>query len=321
VISREVVKRTIKFEKPNRLPFDFPKRFGTDFHFVSMEPSPDARPSQGIDEWGAVWENTGATNLGEVKDPPLKNWDEFGQLNIPDVKEDRRWQGLEQACRKAGDRFILGSGLSIYERVHFIRGLENTWSDIYKNPAQLAELLDTLVEMNKETIKRYAELGVDGYFFCDDWGLQDRLMIPPPAWRKLWKPRYREIFESAHERGMLTFLHSCGYILDIVEDLIEVGLDVLQLDQQENMGLDNLGAFAGRVTFFCPVDIQNTMARGNPGEIRNYCRKMVEELGTKEGGFIPRWYSDPAAAGHSEEAIEAMCEEFLRISREKYETV
>jgi hypothetical protein len=113
------------------------------------------------------------------------------------------------------------------------------------------------------------------------------------------------------------FLHSCGYIVDILDDLIEIGLDAVHMDQQENMGLELLGSrFGGRLTFFSPVDIQKTMVQGTPDEIRAYCRRMARLLGRPEGGFIPRWYTDPAGAGHRPEALEVMCEEFLAISRE-----
>jgi uroporphyrinogen decarboxylase len=86
------------------------------------------------------------------------------------------------------------------------------------------------------------------------------------------------------------------------------------MDQQENMGLELLGRrFGGRLTFYSPVDIQFTMARGNLDEIRAYARDMVRLLGRPNGGFIPRWYSDPKGAGHTPEAVDAMCEEFLRL--------
>ena len=110
-------------------------------------------------------------------------------------------------------------------------------------------------------------------------------------------------------------MHSCGYIVDILDDLIEVGLDVIHMDQQENMGLALLGErFGGRLTFYAPVDIQHTMAHGTLDEIRAYCRDMVRLLGRPEGGFIPRWYSDPVGAGHRQEAIDSMSQEFLRLS-------
>ncbi len=288
MVSRELVKNTILFKNKGRLPYDLPPEYGSDFFRFTLEPSPDARPNSGVDEWGAVWENIGVCKLGEVKEFPLQSWADFEKLNIPDIKESRRWGTLKKARQEAGDKFLLGSGISIYERAHFIRGLENIWMDIYDAPDELGRLLDILVEMNLYIIERYAGAGVDGLIFCDDWGLQNRLMISPDKWREIWKPRYKRIYEAAHEAGLQTFLHSCGYIVDILDDLIEIGLDVIHMDQQENMGLELLGErFGGRLTFWSPVDIQNTMARGDIEEIESYCHKMYEYLARPGGGFIP----------------------------------
>lgn len=314
---REVVARTIRFEKPDRLARVLPERYGNDFANAGMAPSPDDRPSTGRDEWGAVWHNIGVCRLGEVKQFPLEDWARFGELAIPDVREPRRWTSLDGARDRAGDRFLVGGGISLYERVHFIRGLHNVWTDIYLERESLARLIDILVDMNLYAIERYAAAGVDGLMFCDDWGLQNGLMIAPEAWNDIWKPAYARVYGAARDAGLFTLLHSCGYIVDILDPLIEAGLDVIQMDQQENMGLELLGErFGGRITFFCPVDIQNTMARGNPDEIRAYCRRMVRCLGRPEGGFIACWYQDPQGAGHTEPAIEAMCEEFVAISDE-----
>jgi hypothetical protein len=315
--SRELVTRTITFQaSPElRLPYDFPEKYGSDFYWTGLTPSPDDRPSRGgYDEWGALWQTFGFTHLGEVKEYPLKDWADFDNLTIPDIHDPKRWQVLDGLRQRAGEQFILASGISIYERVHFIRGLENTWMDIYQNPEELGRLIDVLVEMNLAAIERYANAGADGFIFCDDWGLQNRLMISPKAWRAIWKPRYARIFQAAQQAGLLTFLHSCGYIVDILDDLIEIGLQVIHMDQQENMGLELLGGrFGGRLTFFAPVDIQQTLARGNLDEIRAYARQMAQSLGRPNGGFIPRWYSDPVGAGHTPEAVDAMCEEFLQM--------
>ena len=312
---REVVARTIRFEGADRIPYGLPDPYGTDFAWVGMTPSPDARPRQGVDEWGCVWENIGISNLGEVKVFPLEDWADWDALAIPDIRDPRRWHNLEGARERAGDNFLLGSGISLYERAHFIRGLENLWMDIHLAPNELGRLLDVLVDMNLHAIERYAEAGVDGYMFCDDWGLQHGLMISPDSWRTLWKPRYARVYQAAHDAGLLTLLHSCGDITQIMEDLIEAGLDVIQMDQQENMGVDLLGArFGRRITFWCPVDIQQTMVHGTLDEIRAYCRKLVTTLGRPEGGFVAQWYGDPAGAGHRQEAIEALSEEFVRLS-------
>jgi hypothetical protein len=314
---REVVARTVRFQGADRIPYALTEACGSDFAGVGMSPSPDARPRSGTDEWGCVWHNIGVSNLGEVKEFPLKSWEEWSKLTIPDIRDPRRWQNLAGAREQAGDRFLLASGISLYERAHFVRGLENVWADIHLAPDDLGRLLDVLVEMNLHAIGRYAQAGADGYIWCDDWGLQDRLMIAPDSWRAIWKPRYRRVYRAAHDAGLLTFLHSCGDVSSVLEDLIEVGLDVIQFDQQENMGVERLGAqFGGRIAFWCPVDIQGTMVRGTPDEIRAACRQLVSALGRSNGGFIAKWYGDPAGAGHRQEAIDAMCAEFLSLSRE-----
>ncbi len=312
---REVVCRTIDFAEPDRMPYDLPPLYGSDFVRVGVTPSPDTRPREGVDEWGAVWENIGVSHLGEVKEVPLQNWADWEMLTIPDIREPNRWTTLEGARARAGDRFLIGNGISLYERAHFIRGLENVWMDIHHAPEKLGQLIDVLVEMNLYAIERYADAGVDGYMFCDDWGLQDRLMIAPASWRTIWKPRYARVYAAAHAAGLSTFLHSCGDIAAILEDLIEIGLDVIQMDQQENMGLDRLGrTFGGRITFWCPVDIQQTMVRGSLDDIRAYARRLITALGRREGGFIAQWYGDPAGAGHRPAAIAAMCETFVALS-------
>lgn len=313
---KEVVRRTVAFEKPDRLAHSFPEKYGNDFGGFGMCPSPDWRPNskeEETDEWGAVWENIGICQLGEVKKFPLTDWNDYDKLTIPDISDPKRWEGIEERAATVGDKYALCGGISMYERIHFIRGLENTWTDIYLEPENLRKLLDVLVEMNLYTIERYKALGADGFIFCDDWGLQDRLMISPEKWREVWKPAYAKVYKAAHAAGMQTFLHSCGFITDILEDLIEIGLDVIQMDQQLNMGLDKLSEFRGRITFWCPVDIQAVMCDHSLDDIRAYCHTLADTLGTPEGGFLPKWYGDPVGAGHSEEAVAAMCDEFLKI--------
>lgn len=315
--SHEVVYKTIRFESADRIPYMLPPAYGNDFAWVGMKPHPDARRKSGVDEWGCVWENIGVSGLGEVKRPALTDWADWDSLTIPDVRDPKRWEMLDGVRDRADDKFCIAGGVSLYERVHFLRGLEDTWVDIYDNPAELGRLIDVLVDMNLYAIERFAQAGADGYMWCDDWGLQNRLMISPDSWREIWRPRYARVYKAAHDAGLLTFLHSCGDITEILDDLIDIGLDVIQMDQQENMGLELLGQrFGGRITFWCPVDIQSTMAHGSLDDIRAYCRKMVKSLGRPEGGFIAQWYSDPVGAGHTQEAIDAMCQEFIRLSRE-----
>ena len=318
--SKEIVRNTLRFQNTERMPYDFPEHWGypSDFYGAGVWPSPDARPSSGTDEWGCVWKNIGCSALGEVEYAPIGDWKDFDKIKIPDIMEPHRWQHLEGLREKAGDKYILSFSVSLYERAHFLRGQENAWADVYEHPSEMGALVDILADMSVAAIRKYGELGADGVNFCDDWGLQNTLMISPEKWREIWMPRYERVFAAAHECGMDTFMHSCGHIVSILDDLIAIGLDAINMDQQMNMGLDLLSErFRGRITFYNPVDIQAILPTGDLDLIRRYCREMAEKLGTPQGGFIPKWYSDPKGAGHEEAAVRAMIEEFIAMDAER----
>jgi hypothetical protein len=314
---KEVVRRTLRFQTPERYAHEFPEAFGgDDIVRAYTHPSPDGRPRQGTDAWGCVWECLGDTNLGEVKVSPLKDWKDFDKLPRPDISREDMWDPVRKIVESAGDKYVMGAVSSIFERFHFVRGFNNALCDVLDEKENVRMFIDLLVDINIKLIESYAKLGVDGIISPDDWGLQDRLMINPVVWRELWKPGYKRMYDAAHQHGMDAWLHSCGYIIDILGDLVEVGLDVIEMHQQENMGLKNLGdKFRGKVTFLAPVDIQSVMPYASPDEIRAYCHEMAKHLGTKKGGFIPQWYADPVGAGHTMENVGIMCEEFTKISK------
>ena len=320
--SREIVKRTITFQHPCRMPFRFLEEMGyiNDFGGAGIVASPEARLSTGVDEWGNVWKNIGKSNIGQVVKPALESWDDLCRLKIPDIADPKHWVCLDEAKNYAHSRnlFFVGNGISIYTTLQQLRGEAELWEDIYLHPAELKRMLDVLVEMNLYALNKFRSINIDAFFMCDDWGLQDRLQIAPDTWREIWKPAYEKIFKACHENGILTMMHSCGYIIDILDDLIEIGLDCINLDQQELMGLETLGRrFGGRLCFYCPVDIQTVMAYGSLDDIRAYARQMVKCLSRfPAGGFIPKVYADPKGLEQSEDKIKAMCDEFYQINRE-----
>ena len=131
-----------------------------------------------------VWETLSGENTGTYIVGRLgQHWADFDKLSHPDVHDAKRWTAVAGARGQVRDKYLLGGGVSLYERVHFLRGLENTWLDIHDAPQELGRLLDLLVEMNLAAISYYAAADYDGFIFCDDWGLQNRLMIAPAIWR------------------------------------------------------------------------------------------------------------------------------------------
>jgi uroporphyrinogen-III decarboxylase len=182
----------------------------------------------------------------------------------------------------------------------------------------LKALIARLAAAQRESICRLRAIGCDGVMGYDDWGLQDRLMVGLDMIEEFFMLHYVENWKLAHELGMDVWMHSCGYILPLLPKLQEWGLDVVQQDQQENQGLENLDAAAGgKLAFWCPVDVQKTMVDGTVDEIRSYVRRMMATLGNHNGGLVSMAYSQPEAVGHSPEKTAAMCAAFRELGAGK----
>lgn len=139
-------------------------------------------------------------------------------------------------------------------------------------------------------------------------------MISPELWRDVFKEKMGRMVEHIHRRGMKYILHCCGHTLDIFEDFIELGIDVIQLDQQRDMGLEALSQYAGRICFFNPGDIQFTSNNENSREVEAYCKEMAHQLSTADGGFMYKVYSQPLSCSIPKAAVEAECRAFSRFS-------
>jgi hypothetical protein len=132
----------------------------------------------------------------------------------------------------------------------------------------------------------------------EDWGTQSSGFIGRALWEEFFGLGYRKLCDAAHSHGMIVILHSCGMLWDLIESFIEAGIDVLQFDQTSNYrdssgleGIERLGSkFGGRVTFFCPVDIQQTLVTGDRSKIEDEVRRMIHYFASREGGFIAKSY-------------------------------
>ncbi len=314
--SREIVRKAVLFEKPPRIAHSLPAPWQSDFVGAGAGANPDFEPSRpGEDEWGCVWEKVGGNDasMGQVKVHPLQDYALLDGYPFPDYRDERRYEGAKAAVEgNREEKFVLASiPLSLNHRTDYLRGFENLMMDPYLHPSEIGRLLDIQADIAIDAVERLAERGVDGITSCDDWGLQDRVMMSPEVFREFFKPRYARVFGRARELGLLTFLHSCGHIAGILDDFIDAGLQVIQMDQQENMGIDLLAdRFGGRICFWCPVDIQGTMIRGTIDDIRAYARRLVEVFGRFDGGFISKWYPSPKAVQHSQERVQAMAGAF-----------
>ena len=118
---------------------------------------------------------------------------------------------------------------------------------------------------------------VDAIHIADDWGTQQSLLISPDMWREYFKPCYREYCEMAHRHGKLVLMHSDGYILDILDDLVEIGVDAVNSPLQ-CMKLADLERFRGNIAFWREIDRQYLLPFGTSEENRVAVQSIGKEL-------------------------------------------
>jgi hypothetical protein len=325
--SRERVHRAVHFLGPDRLPHLLPDGGDNDILWLWMPQPPDRQPwtptgdghDRRVDAWGTVWERAGNT-CGEAVEWPVADIRRQADYALPDFTDPALYAAAREAIGAEGaaanPRYCLGvmplAGL--YATAHSLMGLENLFLALHDAPQDLAAFLGRLAAAQRDCLRALADAGCDGVMGYDDWGLQDRPMLSPAAVAGFFLPHYRATWGLAHELGMDVWLHSCGHIVALLDMFIEAGLNVVQMDQQENMGLEELGRrFGGRLAFWCPVDIQATMARGTPEDVRAYVARMVAALGSHRGGLISMAYSSPESVGHTPENLAAMCAAFREL--------
>ena len=112
-------------------------------------------------------------------------------------------------------------------------------------------------------------------------------------------------------------MHSCGKIESIIPGLMEAGIDVLQFDQPTLHGIDILASHQekGKITFWCPVDIQKTLQQCDEKIIRDEAKEMLDKLWHGRGGFIAGYYSDNESIGLDPKWQDYACDEFSNVGQ------
>ena len=247
-----------------------------------------------VDEWGCTFESAEAGTIGIVCKPLIRDWRDIERLREPWpwVQLDR--EEINSFCR-AETRFVLGgSWIRPFERLQFIRSMENVLIDVLEQRTEFLTLLERVHQYYLVEAEAWAATGVDTLAIMDDWGCQKSLLIPPGLWRSLFKPLYRDYAEIAHRSGKYVFMHSDGNILDILEDLIEVGIDAIN-SQIFCMGVETLGErFRGRITFWGEIDRQHLLAYGTPDDVQAAVESVFRNL-YAAGGVIAQCEFGPGA--------------------------
>jgi uroporphyrinogen decarboxylase len=291
--SKEQVKKAIRMEGPEYVPlfiFDG-ERNDSDIIQIDCE-----RFYMGEDkkmtEWGFKWDNLDPSiPMGAPSNPPIDSWDDFEKfkLNKPNPFDKERFSKVSKIMAQYGpDRYYMGSlYLTGFTIMSYVRGFCDLMEDLYINRDKVEELADLVFGVENDIIRQMKDYGFDGVSLWDDWGTQENLLIRPELWREVFKPRYKQQVELAHKCGLDVFFHTCGYVYDIIPDLIEVGFDMLNLGQPDVNGIERVGEnFGGKICFASPVSYQTTGLSGTKEEIYDEVKRLVESTGRYNGGLI-----------------------------------
>lgn len=305
----DLVPVCLAYETPREIaerygkPYD-PALMRQDIYMVGLamgDPDPSIReqylrgiPNEArIDEWGvARWQSSTGDTYG-VRGP-LQGMTEPAELDgfpFPDVTCEavpaelaRDISGLHR------DGYAVQGAMSqtIFELAWNMYGMENLLVAFYDNPDFVNRLLDEITVRKKSMARCFAKAGVDILRLGDDVGSQHGMMISPETWRLFLKPRLASVIAAAREErpDIPVFYHSDGDVREIINELVEIGVTILNPIQPECMDPAEIKQHYGdRLSLWGTVGTQTILPHGTPAEVRNTVREYMRRL-APGGGYV-----------------------------------
>lgn len=237
------------------------------------------------DYFGVVWDRSEDEDIGIVKGCVLSEPD-MSTYQFPDPSPEKFFSTIDDSIQKQPDLFrVFSIGFSLFERAWTLRGMENLLMDFYENPDFVRELFRQIADFNIAQVKKALKYDIDGVYFGDDWGQQHGLIMGPAIWREFIKPELKRMYQTVKDAGKYVFIHSCGDVDELFDELVEIGLDCFNPFQPEVMDVDELmKRYKGRLSFHGGLSTQQVLPYGTVDEVVAATRHLLE-LGA-DGNYI-----------------------------------
>jgi uroporphyrinogen decarboxylase len=251
------------------------------------------------DSWGVTWHKPPSSYYFDMLRPALP-----GPITLHDVMahpwpvphDPGHTRGLRQrvlAQRAATDcALVLNLSIWVLQCSQFVRGFEDWFVDMVSQPRLMEAIFDAITESLQGVIEDVLdEVGdiVDVVSVSDDMGHQDRACVRPVVYRKLIKPRHARLMAAIKSRTQAPVMwHTCGAVFDLLDDMIEMGVDALNPVQVNAAGMaaERLkAAYGDRLSFWGGIDAIGVLPYGTPQEVAGEVRDKIRVLGPG-GGFI-----------------------------------
>jgi len=258
-------------------------KLGDDCRWISPQFYPDGyRDPLGRDLFDSSLDRTKHTlyplaGCETVADVEAYSWPKVEHLNFESCLKD---------LRAAGDVYRMsGFWTCFYHNMADLFGMEEYFVKMYTQPEVVLAATDKVCEFYHEANEKFFAVAgneMDGFFFGNDFGTQCSLICGPEQFDQFIMPWFRKFTEQGHRHGYQVILHSCGSVFDVIERLIESGVDCLHPLQAKaaNMDAATLSAkFKGRIAFMGGIDAQDLMTNASPEEVRaevHRVRKLLE---------------------------------------------
>lgn len=246
-----------------------------------------------IDAWGIRWryvKNDSGVYTEMAEHPLAGDRAKLDSFEIPDPLEDSQYDDFRLKKELyANEKWMIGSSqISIFEACWYLRGLDTFMMDMATDQDYAEKLMDKVMQFPLNASGKYIELGADMVWFGDDVSMQTGMMMSVDMWRKYLKPRYAKIFAQCKKRNpnIKIAYHSCGRCTGILDDMIEIGLDVLNPLQPMAMDpFETKKRYGKRLALFGGLCVQQVMPYGSVEDVRKAVKKLIAELG-RGGGYI-----------------------------------
>ncbi len=278
------------------------KRFDVDLrHILPGVPSTwklELLPDDSFyDEWGVRWHRPAGGYYYDMVEHPLAaaTWEAFEAYPWPDPHDPGRVAGAAEAARAIREQtdYALEAGLiGLWETSWFPVGFEQWLLSLGDNPPWVEAVLDRVLEVLQQMHGAYLDVVgpyLDLVTLWDDYGAEAGPLISPEMWRRLIKPRLAALVSNLKSKTRAhVAIHSCGSLRALLDDLIEVGIEVINPVQVTAAGMQpaELKARYGRhLSFWGGIDTRRVLPRGRPTDVECAIRETIRALGPG-GGYI-----------------------------------
>jgi len=255
-------------------------KLGSDIGFFS-----DLGNDHVQDVFGVVWDRSIDKDIGNVAgcvlpEPSMQHY------SFPDPLDRRFFADIPGRIANHGERFrVFQIGFSLYERAWTLRGMQNLLMDFHDHPDFVHSLLESIADYNIAQIREALKYDIDAVYFGDDWGQQHGLQMGPKLWHQFIYPVLKRMYAVVHAAGRYVFIHSCGDVDELFDDLIGIGLNCFNPFQPEVMDVASLMEhYRRRLTFHGGLSTQRTLPFGTVEDVRIETRRLMK-MGAS-GGYI-----------------------------------